>query len=174
MSEPACARWAANLASFEYMDTAKPRTVYALVLTFEEEAEIKQEIRLWSLKGNADSLRRNFFEAVTRTGDARLFGDTLEKLQVVPILNDDGFGLAAHAVAATWQGETGVEQSIELFEREEQAAEARRRLEQSFENGSRSGLIALTCEKTPIAAPISEGEKPFRSYMDTVNKLRRD
>lgn len=154
----------------------KLRTVYAVVLTFEEKGEVKQWVHLFSLKGNASSWQRNFGSAIKKDPNARLFCDQLEQLKVITVLDDDELFLATHALALTWENGNGeFEQSIELFERDEEAQARREQYERAFADGSRSGrLIALTCEKTQITAPISEGEAPFRSYMDAVATLRGD
>ena len=151
----------------------EPRTVYALVLTWEEKGDVKQRVSVFSLKGNASSRQRAFVPAVKEDENARLIADTLEKLEVIPVLDDDGLFLATHAVALTWEGDNGVEQTIELFERCEDAEAARDRHAHAFANGRPGLLIALTCEKTSITAPISEGDAAFRSYMDAVHQLQR-
>lgn len=156
------------------MNTVKPRTVYALLLTFEEKGKLSQQVNLFSLKENASSLKRAFVPAINQDENSRLLAETLKKLEVVPVLCDEGFRLAAYTVALTWEGETGVEQSIELFEGSDEAKAARERHERAFADGSRMGrLIALSCEKTPITAPISEGDATFRSYQDAVDQLKR-
>ncbi len=151
----------------------KPRTVYALVLTFEENGEVKQHVNLFSLKGNASSRQRAFVSAANADENALLIGHTLEKCEVVPVLDDEGLFLATHAVALTWEGDDGVEQTVELFESAAEADAARERRAQAFANGKPGRLIALTCEKTSIKAPVSEGEAAFGSYMDAVRQLQR-
>lgn len=153
----------------------KPRTVYALVLTFEENGQLHQQVKVYSLKGNASSLQRAFVSSIQRDANARLVADTLDRLEVVPVLDDEGLFLAAHAVALTWEGENGADQTIELFERAEDAKAARDRHERAFAEEPRSGrLISLAYEKVQIIAPISEGDRAFRSYMDAVHQLQRD
>jgi hypothetical protein len=154
------------------METVKPRTVYAVLLTFEEKGKLSQRVELYSLKGNASSLHRAFVSAITRDDKVHLYGAKLEQFKVVPVLDDNKSFLATHAVALTWEGENGVEQTIELFERSEDAEAARFQHEQAFADGSGPGrLVALTCAKTTITAPISEGDAPFRAYMDAVRQL---
>lgn len=154
------------------MKTVKPRTVYAVLLTFEEKGKLSQRVELYSLKGNASSLHRAFVSAMARDDKVHLFGAKLEQFKVVPVLDDDKSFLATHAVALTWEGDDGVEQTIELFERSEDAEAALAQHEQAFANGSGPGrLIALTCKKERITAPISEGDSTFRAYMDAVRQL---
>ena len=115
-----------------------------------------------------------FVAAIETDENARLIGDTLEKLEVVPVLDEHGVSLATHAVALTWETDSGVEQAIELFERAADAEAARERHEQAFANGKAGRLIAFASETTSIIAPISEGDAAFDSYMNAVEKLKRD
>jgi hypothetical protein len=140
--------------------TSKPKTVYALVMTFEENG-IRQRVSLWARKREPDSFRRNFEQAINRKDSgARLIALTLEKFKIAPAEGVAGLP-TAYAVALTYQGDDGTEQSVELFNRRKDAEAARASHERAFNDGSGQGPIALTLHDDLLITPAIEADGDY-------------
>jgi hypothetical protein len=138
------------------MTVAKSRRVYALVMTSEENG-VHQHVSLWARKREPDLMRREIERALSKDTNASRIAVTLEKLQLVPAKGVAGLPMA-YAVALTYQGTDGPAQSVEVFNRHEDAEAARESHERSFNDGSRPGLIALTLHDDLLITPAIDGE----------------